>query len=70
MVATKGLLQGVVHSAKETGIDAEKAVSEAATGALKAAYAVSEEVGNKVRDAATGTIDGVKVVLKEPFLKK
>ena len=49
-VETKKLLKGVVHSAKETGIDAERAVSEAATGVVKAAYGISEEVGNKVKN--------------------
>jgi len=63
-------LKGVIHSAKETGVDAEKAVSEAATGAIKAAYEISAEAGDKVKNAATGTIGGVKIVLKEPFPKK
>ena len=48
------------------GVDAEKAVSAAATGAIKAGYEISAEVGDKVKNAATGTIDGVKVVLTEP----
>jgi len=69
-VATQGLLRGVFHSAKHIGVDAEKAVSEAATGAVKAGYEISSEVGDKVKHAATGAIGGVKVVLKEPFHKK
>jgi len=32
-----------------------------------AAGEISSEAGQKVRDALTGTIAGVKVVLKEPF---
>ena len=51
-------------------VDAEKTVSAAATGAIKAAYEISAEVGDKVKNAATGTIDGIKVIVKEPFPKK
>jgi hypothetical protein len=62
--------RGVIHSAKRLGVDTEKAVSEAATGAVKAGYEISAEVGDKVKQAATGTIGGVKVILQEPFQKK
>jgi hypothetical protein len=49
------------------GISAEQAASEAATGALTAAREISAAAATQVRDALTGTIRGVKVVLREPF---
>lgn len=48
-------------------MSAEEAASAAATGALKAAGEVSSAAVEQVRNALTGTIAGVKVVLKEPF---
>lgn len=36
---------------------------------MKSGYEISGEVGDKVKKVATGTIDGVKVVVKEPFSK-
>ena len=65
--AAKGLVEGVIEGAKELGLDATEAASAAATGALKAAGEIGAEAGQKVRNALTGTIAGVKVVLKEPF---
>lgn len=47
VAATKGLISGVVHSAKHLGVDAEKAVSVAATGAVKAAYELVRRLGIK-----------------------
>ena len=46
---------------------AEDAASAAATGAIDAATQISESAGNAVRDAATGTISGVRVVAQAPF---
>jgi len=43
------------------------AASAAASGALKGAGAVSSTAVEQVRKALTGTISGVKVVLREPF---
>jgi len=37
-------------------------------GALKAAYRINEETGDKVKAAITGTFDGIKVVVKEPYI--
>ncbi|MCB4791908.1 MAG: hypothetical protein LHV68_08475 [Elusimicrobia bacterium] len=65
--ATKGLLRGVIHSAKEMGIDVKKTASIAATEAVNAAYKFSKDAGNKVKKAATCNIDGVKIELKEPY---
>jgi hypothetical protein len=48
-------------------LSAEKAASAAATGALKAAAEIGSAAAAQVRNAVTGTIDGVKVVLKQPF---
>ena len=50
-------------------MSAEEAASAAGTGALEAAGKIGSKAGETVRDAATGTISGVKVVLKEPFKK-
>jgi hypothetical protein len=49
-------------------LDTTEAASAAATGALKAAEQISSKAAQQVRKAVTGTIAGVKVVLKkEPF---
>ena len=45
----------------------EDAASAAATGAVEAASAISDSAGRTVRDAVTGTISGVTVVVKAPF---
>ncbi|HBU70233.1 MAG TPA: hypothetical protein DEE98_07630 [Elusimicrobia bacterium] len=66
--AARGVIRGAIHSAKESGIDAEKVASAAAMGALKAAYRINEETGDKVKAAITGTFDGIKVVVKEPYI--
>lgn len=43
-VATQGPISGVVYSAEHLGVDAEKAVSTAATEAVKAGYEIGAEV--------------------------
>jgi len=48
-------------------LDVTKAASAAAQGALNAAGEIGFEAGETVRNALTGTIAGVKVVLREPF---
>jgi hypothetical protein len=55
------------QGAKEIGLDTTSAASAAETGALRAATEIGSEAGRSVRDALTGTIAGVKVVLHEPF---
>jgi hypothetical protein len=67
--ATTGLVKGAIHSAKDIGVSAEDAASAAAHGALKAADKTSTTALETVRHAATQTISGVKVVVKEPFKK-
>ena len=44
-----------------------EAASAAATGALKAAGEIRSAAAAQLRNAVTGTIAGVKVLLKEPF---
>ena len=46
---------------------AEDAAAAAATGAVDAATQISESAGKSVRDAATGTLSGVRVVVQAPF---
>lgn len=50
---TRGLISGIIHSAKDLGIDVGKAASVAATGAENAAYKISEDIGNKVKNETT-----------------
>ncbi|HEY3152934.1 MAG TPA: hypothetical protein VGK65_14845, partial [Candidatus Binatia bacterium] len=68
--AAKGAVQGAITGAKEISLDTTEAASAAATGALKAAEEISSKAAQQVRKAVTGTINGVKVVLKEPFKSK
>jgi hypothetical protein len=65
--AAKGLVEGSIHAAKDLGMSAEEAASAAGNGALEAAGSIGSTAEEKVRNALTGTISGVKVVLKEPF---
>jgi hypothetical protein len=60
-------VEGAIGGAKSIGIDAAEAGSAAATGALKAAGYIGGEALEQVKRVATGTIAGVKVVVKEPF---
>jgi hypothetical protein len=61
---SRGLINGVIQHAKETGIDVEKAAS------VKAAYKIDQETGDKVKNTATGTIGGVKIVLDSTFVNE
>jgi hypothetical protein len=63
----RGAVEGAVDMARDLGVGAEEAASAAATGALKAAGQVSTTAVDQVRKTLTGTISGVKLVLKEPF---
>ncbi len=65
--AAKRLVEGAIGAAKELGLSAEDAAAAAASGALTAAEKVGGTALTTVRNAVTGTISGVKVVLKEPF---
>ena len=42
----------------------EKTAAAVATGAIETAYDVSDAAGDAVRNAVTGTIQGVRVVAK------
>ena len=68
--AAIGVVQEAIQGAKEFGLDAARAASSAAQAALEAAEEVGSVAAEKVRDALTGTIDGIKVILKEPFRSK
>jgi hypothetical protein len=65
---SKGMLSGIVQSANEMGIDAGKAAYVAASSAITAASKVDKDLGSKVKKAATGPIEGNKIMLKEPFM--
>jgi hypothetical protein len=60
-------VEGAIQGAKEIGLSAEDAATAAASGALKGAGKVSTTAVEQVRNVLTGTISGVKVVVKEPF---
>src|SRR5436309_3181479 len=68
--AAKGAVHSAITGAKEISLDATEAASAAATGALKAAEQISSKAAQRVRKDVTGTINGVKIVLKEPFKSK
>ena len=61
--------KGRIEGAESISVKAEDAASAAATGAVGAATDISEAAGRTVRDAVTGTIGGVNVVVKAPFKK-
>jgi hypothetical protein len=65
--AAKGAVEGAIAGAKEMSLDVTESASAAANGALKAAGEIGAGAVTEVRKALTGTIAGVKVVLKEPF---
>jgi len=62
--AATGLGVGAIDSAKTIGVSAEDAAAAAAHGAVTAAEKLSAAAGQAVRNALTGTIGGVKDVLK------
>jgi len=64
--ATQGLVQGAIQGARELGLDTVQAASAATQAAVEAAEEVGSVAVEKVRHALKGTLDGVKVVLKEP----
>ena len=63
--AAKGTVSGVIKAADEIGIETKEAAAIAAMAAVKTAYEISPEMGEKVLKALSSTIDGVTVVLKE-----
>jgi hypothetical protein len=65
--AAKGAVEGAIEAARDLGLSTEQAASAAGSGALKAAGAIGSTAFDEVRKVLTGTIAGVKVVLKEPF---
>jgi len=64
------LVTGSIEAAKELGVSAEDAAAAAAHGALKAAEQLGSTALEVVRHCLTGTISGVKIVLKVPFKGK
>lgn len=65
--AAKGAVEGAIAAARDLGMTAEDAAAAAGSGALRAAGEISSTAVDQVRSVLTGTISGVKVVLKEPF---
>ena len=66
--AATGLVARAIEGAKEFGVSTEDAAAAAADGALKAAGEVGSTTVDTVRNAVTKTINGVKVMLKEPAM--
>jgi hypothetical protein len=60
-------VEGAIDGAKSVTVNTEDAASAAASGAVEAAGEISESAVKTVRDAVSGTISGVKVVIKTPF---
>jgi hypothetical protein len=58
-----GAVQGAIKAAASVSVTTEAAAA-AATGAIDAAAAVSTDAGKRVQNAVTGTVDGVKVIVK------
>lgn len=54
-----------IGAVSDVAVSAEDAAGAAATGAVEAAADVSTAAGARVRDAVSGTIDGVKVVVSK-----
>jgi hypothetical protein len=60
-----GAVQGAIKAAGSVSVTTEAAAeAAAATGAIDAAAAVSTDAGKRVQNAVTGTVDGVKVIVK------
>jgi len=66
----KKAVEGTIEAAKDIGVDTAEAASATAAGAIKAAGNISASAAEQVRNAVTGTIAGVKVIVKEPFKKQ
>jgi len=62
--ASRGLIEGIVDCAKQLKLNTSEAVSEAATAAVRAAYEINEGTGRQVQEALSGTLSGIKVILK------
>ncbi|MDA1348301.1 MAG: hypothetical protein O3A47_05475 [Chloroflexi bacterium] len=56
----RSAVEGAIETSKSIGVDATAA---AAAVAVEAAYDVSDAAGDAVREAATGTIMGVRVTV-------
>ncbi len=71
MDSAKDGIVSAIRGAGNVGTAVIETIGNLADTAIKgtgeAAGEIGEEAGQKVRDALTGTIAGVKVVLKEPF---
>ena len=63
----RSAVEGAIDAAKSTTVKAEDAASAAASGAIEAADSVGDAAGRTVRDAVSGTIGGIAVVVKAPF---
>ncbi len=62
--ATRGLVRGAIHSAKDLGMDTAEAASDVADAAFDAAEEISAAAAAIVRAAVVDSIDGVHVMLR------
>jgi hypothetical protein len=65
----RGAIEGAIEMARDLGISVEKAAAAAGSGALKAATDIGPPAVSLVRKTLSGTISGVKVVVKDPQRK-
>jgi len=65
-VARKAV-EGAIEAGKQAGLKAEDAAAAAATGAVEAAGEINEVAAAAVTKAISGTIAGVRVVLRVPY---
>ena len=63
----RNAVESAIDSAKGIGVRAEDAAAAAANGAVSAAGSFGENTVNSVTNVVTGTISGVRVVVRAPF---
>src|SRR5262245_1441092 len=63
--AAKGLIEGIVERAKPLKLNTSEAVSQAATAAVRTAYQMDPTTGQTVQEALSGTLSGIRIVLKD-----
>ena len=66
---TKGLVLGAIASAKDLGVDRDKAASAAAQGAVDGSHEAGSAADETVRGALKEAIGGIKVALPEALRK-
>ena len=68
--AARGIVRGSIQSAKECGLDAHHAAAAAARRVLEVTEDLGAAAREKVRQALSGTIEGIQVQLGRPFSEK